>query len=435
MDRLKQSGYACYLVGGSIRNIILGLTPKDFDMTTDAKPYDLLRIFSDCKTLTAGIKHGTVGIVLDGKVYEVTSFRIDGEYTDSRRPDTVQFTGSLREDLSRRDFTMNALAYSPEVGLVDYFSGADDIAEGIIRCVGDAELRMQEDALRILRALRFASVYGFSLEEGTSLAVTKNKALLNNISAERINTELRGILTGKNVGQVLRQYREVFAVYIPELIPTFDCPQNTPHHDKTVWEHIVTAVESCENTELLRTVMLLHDICKPDARTTDANGRDHFKGHDILSADRAEVILKRLRFPNVFVKRAVKLIRYHDYRIRNDKIRAKHLLSNIGEEDFRLLIKIQYADTVAQSMYLREEKLNGIRISKKLLDEIIDNDECCFLSQLKVKGNDLIQHGFPSGEGIGQLLHRLLSAVIDGKVSNNTEDLLAFAKKEYCLYL
>lgn len=427
MNKLNENGFTCFLVGGSLRNIIMGITPKDFDMTTNAKPKEILRIFSSFGTITAGIKHGTVGIVIDRCVYEVTTYRIDGKYNDNRHPEKVHFTEDLQQDLSRRDFTMNAIAYNESVGMVDCFGGTKDIYNKCIRCVGNADLRMREDALRILRAVRFASVYGFTLESKTEKAVFENKLLLKNISAERIVCEFKQILTGKYAGDVLRKYRDIIAVFIPEIIPAFDCKQNTPHHDKTVWEHIVCAVEYIENTELLRTVMFFHDICKPQAKFTDSSGRDHFKGHDEKSAKTAEEILKRLKYPNYFIKTAVQLIYYHDERFKGDikqkKIEIKILLNLLGEENFKNLLKIQYADMCAQSMYLREEKQSEHEQVTALFEEIIKSGECYKLSQLAVSGNDLMEMGIPKGERIGKTLDILLNLVIEGKVENTYEEL------------
>lgn len=430
MKRLSQNGYESFVVGGSLRNLLLGEEPKDFDMTTNATPEEILRIFADCKTFDNGLKHGTVSIVFDGEVYEVTTYRIDGEYLDNRHPKEVRFTDNIKEDLSRRDFTVNAIAYNPKIGIVDYFNGEEDIKCRCIRCVGNADERMKEDALRVLRALRFASVYNFTIEPQTEQAIFNNMELLKNISYERISTELKGILIGQNVGYVLKKFCDVFAVFIPELKPMFGFNQNNPHHDKNLWEHTVCAVQNVENKPLLRTVMLFHDICKPQAQTIDKNGVSHFHNHDKMGSETVKMILKRLKFSKKFTETASMLIYYHDTRISADKPSVKKLLNILNEENFRLLMKIQYADIMAQSQYKRTQKITVHSKVNSLFEEIIRNNECYTLKQLAVNGRDLFTIGIQKGDIIGKILNELLELVINGKLKNEKKELLAYIKKQ-----
>ncbi len=428
INLLEQKGFECYLVGGSVRDILCGIEPKDYDLTTNAKPDEVLSVFSQYKTFDSGIKHGTVSVVMDKNIYEITTYRIDGDYLDNRHPDNVEFTQSLKEDLSRRDFTINAVAYNTKIGFVDFFDGIRDIKYKAIRCVGEADARFKEDALRILRALRFASVYNFSIEFNTLNGIAENKNLLNNISKERISSELVKILCGDNCDYVLRRFKDVFAVIIPEISTMFKFDQNNPHHNKTLWKHTVSAVKNIESNDILRITMLFHDIGKPIVQTTDEKGISHFKGHPKISAAMTKVILKRLRFSNSFVDKVVLLISYHDVRIKPDKVVIKKILKQIGKENFSLLQKIQMADTLAQSTYKREEKLNNHRLVGELFDEIINNNECYSLAQLDINGSDLFHNGISNGKEIGEKLNFLLNLVIEGKAENKKAELLKYLK-------
>ena len=428
IERLQQNGYSCYAVGGCVRDSILGREPADWDFTTSALPEEIEGVFADCRTLNFGKQFGTIGIMLDNDQFEVTTYRVDGDYTDSRHPDAVSFSDSLKDDLSRRDFTINAMAYNDTDGLIDCFGGLKDLQYGVIRCVGVATNRFAEDALRILRALRFASTLGFSIEASTSDAIISGRKMLSAIANERITSELLKLLCGEKVDFILRRYRNVFTVFIPELLGTFDFEQNTKHHNRDVYRHTVAAVKNIEPDPMLRTTMLFHDIGKPMSRTTDKHGVSHYKNHPILGAAMTEEILRRLCLPRRFIDEVTTLIRWHDVRVKPDPIQIKRLLSELGADMIFKLFKVQLADIMAQSMYLREEKLATLSASKAETQRIIGSGECYNLRMLAVNGSDLIHIGITSGEKIGQVLHRLLDKVITGELENDKSVLIDAAR-------
>ncbi len=426
---LQDGGFEAYAVGGCVRNALLGIEPHDWDICTNAKPAEMRRIFSGYETHDYGLKHGTLVVMADGEPFEVTTYRIDGVYSDNRRPEKVTFTGDLTLDLSRRDFTVNAIAYNERDGIQDPFGGAEDLSRGILRCVGEPENRFYEDALRIMRGIRFASAYGFTVENKTAEAIHRCSGLLNNIAAERIQAELNGILCGAQAAETLDKFRDVIAVIIPELAEAFDFPQHNKHHRFDVWKHIINSVGGIEPDALLRTVMLLHDIGKPRACTTDANGQNHFKGHQQISADMSETILRRLKYPKAFSEECLELIIYHDVRYSGAPQQIKRLLQKLGESTMRRLFKVQRADVSAQSDYLRAEKLQSIDGAETRLDEIITENRCVRLSDLAVNGRDLIDAGFSEGRQIGIILNRLLDEVIDERLENEKTALLNRAKE------
>lgn len=428
IDRLQQSGYTCYAVGGCVRDSILGREPADWDFTTSALPEEIERVFSDCRTLNFGKQFGTIGVILDNEQYEVTTYRLDGDYSDARHPDTVSFSSSLQDDLSRRDFTVNAMAYNDTDGLIDYFEGQKDLQYGVIRCVGVATNRFAEDALRILRALRFASTLGFSIEPSTSDAILSGRKMLSAIASERISEELLKLLCGEKADFVLRRYRSVFAVFIPELVGTFDFDQNTKHHNRDVFRHTVASVKNIEPDPVLRTTMLFHDIGKPMSRTTDKFGVSHYKNHPILGAAMTEEILRRLCMPRRFIEEVTTLIRYHDVRLKPDPVQIKQLLGTLGVDTVRRLYKVQHADILAQSMYLREEKLSTLAAVEEETERILSAGECYNLKMLNISGADLLHIGVTSGEEIGRKLDTLLNMVINGELSNDKPTLIAAAK-------
>ncbi len=428
IERLNKNGFEAFIVGGCVRDCLMNTVPHDWDICTNAKPDQTESCFPDCKTVDVGKKHGTVGIVIQGKLYEVTTYRVDGEYLDNRRPESVEFTVNIKNDLSRRDFTINAIAYNNNNGLIDCFGGKEDINNKLIKCVGYPEKRFNEDALRILRGLRFASRFDFEIEKGTSEAIHNLKHLLNNVSAERIREELLGIICGKSAERILNDYRDVIAEIIPEISPCFDFEQRTPHHCFDVYRHITRSVAIIEPEPLLRLTMLLHDIGKPKACYEDKNGRRHFKGHPVISAELAEVILKRLRFSNAFITDCVKLIEYHDIRFKGSKAAIKRVIGQIGEENTAKLLKIQYADTMSQSDYRREQKLNDLKTAHNHFYEVVNNNECCTLKQLDIKGNELKTECGIEGIEISKTLNYLLDLVIDEKTKNKKSELLKAAK-------
>lgn len=423
INTLNNNGYDAYVVGGCVRDAILEIEPKDWDITTSAKPEEIKRCFKSNHIISVGEKHGTIGVVINKKVYEVTTYRIDGDYNDNRHPESVVFTDDIEKDLARRDFTMNAMAYNDTKGLVDPFNGQLDLKYMALRCVGNPDERFKEDALRILRGLRFASAYNFSIESNTAMSIIRNRKLLNNISMERIASELNGILCGKNVNFILRRYKDVIAVLIPEIVSTFDFAQNTPHHNKTVWRHTTAAVANIEPDNLLRMVMLLHDIGKPLALRTDENGRDHFKGHNHFSAVLAKTALKRLKYPTKFIEDAVTLIEYHDVRFSDSKKQIKHVMNIIGIENFKRLMKIQKADILAQSKYMQDAKLKNLNLACYTFEGILRRNECYKIKDLKINGSDLIHLGITDGKTIGDILEILLDNVIDETIKNDSIDL------------
>ena len=429
IDRLARHGYGCYAVGGCVRDSFRGEEPKDWDFTTDALPDDIEACFEDCKTVAVGKKYGTIAVILDGKQYEITTFRMDGEYKDSRHPETVTFSKELRDDLSRRDFTVNAMAYSPQTGLVDLFGGRNDLEYGVIRCVGDPSHRFGEDALRILRALRFASVLNFTIEPQTQHAILQMKDTLSDIASERIVAEMNKLICGENVASVLRRFRQVFAVFIPELTSTFGFEQNSPHHNRTVYRHIVASVKNIEPDPILRTAMLFHDIAKPLSQTTDERGKSHYKNHPMLGAAMAEKIMRRLCYPNHFIDEVTTLVRHHDDRIKPDMVIIKKYLGLLGADLMKKLIKVQRADIYAQSMYQREEKLSNLDAIEVETERILTSGECYQLKMLAVSGRDIIHLGVASGKQIGEILNTLLNMVIKGEINNSREELLIEAKK------
>lgn len=429
IDRVQKNGFECYIVGGCVRDSILGLNPKDWDLTTNALPQEIINIFSDYTCLESGLKHGTITIVINKKPYEITTYRCDGEYLDNRHPDNVIFTKSIKDDLARRDFTVNAMAYNREKGIVDCFDGQNDLKFKAIRCVGEPQKRFEEDSLRILRGLRFASVYNFTIEANTSNAIIKNKQLLKNISEERISCELLQLICGENAGYILRRYKEVFAVIIPQIEVMFDFDQNTPHHNKTLWKHVVSSINHIEQDPVLRMTMLLHDIGKPQTLSTDKKGVSHFYGHQMLSAEMAHTILKNLKLSNEFIDNVVTLIKYHDERFNGNPKHIKRVMSKIGEVQFFRLLKVQRADMLAQSFYKREEKVLSLVSTEKAFNEILDNQECFSLKNLAINGKDIIHLGVTNGKKIGETLQTLLDLVIDNQIENNREILLQKAKE------
>ncbi len=431
IERLQSSGSLCYAVGGCVRDSLRGVSPHDWDFTTSAAPDEIEWVFADCKTVTIGKRYGTVAVVLDGQAYEVTTFRVDGGYSDARHPDEVRFSTSLEDDLMRRDFTVNAMAYNERDGLVDLCGGRRDLENGVIRCVGDPEVRFSEDALRILRALRFSATLGFTIETATSEAILRLRRSLGNIASERIGVEFLNLLCGEKEDFILRRYRSVIAVFIPELAGTFDFEQHTKHHNRDVYRHIVASVHNIMPDPVLRTTMLFHDIGKPLARTVDKNGAYHYRNHPQIGAAMAEEILRRLCMPSAFIHEVCTLIRYHDTRFKPDAVQLKRALRELGAELMEKLCLIQRADILAQSMYMRDEKLSTLEAAHGELRRILNAGECYNLKMLAVNGSDLLHLGFRSGTGIGAALDALLDMVICGELPNERDALLDYAQRTF----
>lgn len=427
INQLNINGFEAFAVGGCVRDSLCGLTPHDWDICTNAAPQDIKRCFADFTTFDSGIKHGTISVVYDKEVYEITTYRIDGDYKDNRHPESVTFTDDISKDLARRDFTINAMAYNEQQGIIDPFNGLEDLKNKTIRCVRDPDERFNEDALRIIRALRFASVYNLLIEPETARSVIKNAYLLSNIAVERISTEFNRLLCGNGAEQILNYYRDVIAVFIPEIIPQFDYEQHTKHHNRDLWHHTTYAVKSIEPIPLLRMTMLLHDLGKPECRKCDPDGTCHYKGHPKISAVKADEILHRLKYPSVFIENSLSLIKYHDVRFTGSKRQLKHVMSAIGEENVRLLLKVQRADIMAQSEYRHKEKLVKLNEVCRVYNEIIAEKDCFTLKQLAINGNDLKNIGIAEGKEIGRILKLLLSLVIDEKIENDSDKLLSKA--------
>ena len=429
IHQLQAHGFEAFAVGGCVRNALLGLCPHDWDICTNAKPDEMRAVFADYVTHDFGLKHGTLVVMMGEEQYEVTTYRVDGVYADNRHPEQVSFTDNLTLDLSRRDFTVNAMAYNDEQGFVDPFGGREDLKNGILRCVGNPDKRFNEDSLRIMRGVRFAATYGFAVEQETAAAIHRNAALLHRIAAERIRVELTGAVCGEHVLPVFAEFRDVLATVIPELREAFDFEQKNKHHCYDVWEHILHAVAAIGRDPLLRVTMLLHDIGKPRACTTDKYGSRHFKGHQQISADMASVILKRMTFPNAFTADCLQLIIAHDIRFDGTQRQVKRVLQKLGEANMRRLFAVQRADIGAQSDYHRAEKLAAVATAERQFEELMRSRACVALRDLAVNGSDLMAIGYQEGRAVGTALNRLLDAVIDGQLPNEREKLLRAAEQ------
>lgn len=426
LDRLEQAGYEAYIVGGCVRDGLMGAQPHDFDITTSALPEETEQVFSDLRVIETGIQHGTVTVLYEGEPIEITTYRIDGDYADGRHPDEVKFTRSLAEDVARRDFTMNGIAYSPKRGLFDLYDGAEDIRRGVIRCIGDPDKRFGEDALRILRALRFSAVLGFSIEESTATSLRRNKSLLSRVSAERIFKELQKLLCGRNAGAVLREFSEIFAEIIPELAPCIGYEQHSRYHAYTLYEHLVRAVEACPPDEGLRLAMLLHDIGKPLTQSEDASGEWHFYGHAEESAGLAEEILRRLKTSNALRERVCAIIRYHGFVPERTERFIRRRLSKHGMELFRDIMLAHIADDSAKQEFAKE-RIPEWREIIRLAEEINARQPCLRIKDLAIGGRELAELVPPSPK-TGETLKYLLDGVIEGRFPNERGELMRQAE-------
>lgn len=430
IQTLQEHGYEAYAVGGCVRDSLLGREPGDWDITTSASPDETKKLFA--RTVDTGIEHGTVTVLLGKEGFEVTTYRIDGKYEDSRHPTEVIFTRNLREDLLRRDFTINAMAYNDTEGIVDIFGGMDDLKRKIIRCVGNARERFGEDALRIMRGVRFAAQLGFSLEKETKEAMTELAPTLEKISAERIQTELVKLLVSDSPELIREAYHlGITAVILPEFDEMMRTGQETKYHRYDVGEHTVQAVCNVPPDKVLRLTMLLHDVAKPEMKTVDADGTAHFKGHDIRGEQKAKEILRRLKFDNDTIHKVTKLIRWHDYRMPAEKKNVRKAMSKISAELFPMYLLVKRADILAHSMYRREEELENLSGLQKCYEEIVADHECVSLKQLAVTGTDLIGIGMKPGKQIGKVLNELLRIVLEYPEFNNKEHLLRFVQNRF----
>lgn len=426
---LQAEGYDAYAVGGCVRDCLLGRTPKDWDITTSARPEAVKTLFSH--TIDTGIQHGTVTVMLDHVGYEVTTYRIDGEYEDARHPKEVVFTGNLLEDLRRRDFTINAMAYNEDAGLVDAFEGAKDLKKGVIRCVGRPHDRFGEDALRMLRALRFSAQLGFSIDGATRQAIADLAQNLARVSAERIQMELLKLLTSDNP-QVMRDVYELglTGVFLPEFDRMMETGQNNKHHCYTVGEHTIVAMQNIQPRKVLRLAVLLHDVAKPVCITTDEAGQNHFKGHPEEGARMARKILRRLKFDNDTTDRVCLLIRWHDDRPKLSQRNVRRVISRVGTDSMEDLFAVKRADTPGQSLYQRREKLDYVDEFERLYHEVLEKNQCVTKKDLAVNGRDLIALGMEPGPRLGEVLDTLFERVLDTPELNTREQLLAMAQQD-----
>lgn len=439
ISTLEENGYEAYAVGGCVRDACLGRIPKDWDITTSADPAHVKQLFY--RTIDTGIEHGTVTVMLGREGFEVTTYRIDGDYEDGRHPKQVAYTKNLEEDLKRRDFTINAMAYSPERGLIDIFDGAGDLESKIIRCVGKPGDRFQEDGLRMLRAVRFSGQLGFHIEGETLQAICSQAESINRISAERIREELDKLFLSPHPEYIKKAYETgLTAIVLPEFNRMMETPQNNPHHIYGVGDHTIKTMQAMqENKEkvsekqysILMWTMLFHDVGKPARKQTDDEGIDHFYGHAELGADMAEEILRRLKFDNDTIHTAARLIKWHDSRFKTNSAAIRRAMNRVGDDIIELLLMVQKADALGQSLYMKSEKIDRITKAAEQIEIVRKTGSCITLKDLKVNGRDLLNIGIPSGKQIGLCLGGLLSKVLDDPELNDRETLLGLASALY----
>ena len=432
ISMLENAGFEAYAVGGCVRDSLLGKKPTDFDITTSAFPEEMKAVFKNEHVIETGIKHGTLTVLMNGEPLEITTFRIDKDYSDNRHPKEVEFTKSLSEDLARRDFTVNSLAFSEKTGIIDLFGGVSDLEHGIIRAVGEPDTRFNEDALRIMRGLRFASVLGFEIEEKTALSLSENAELLKNISAERLFSELGKLLCGKSARKVIFEHPVPFFEIIPELSVLKGFEQHHFRHDLDAFEHSLAVLENTPQTPVLRFAALFHDIAKPLCQSFDETGTAHYYGHAQKSAEIAEAVLRRLKSDSETIKNVSELIRRHEDRFEPSKKAVKRLLSKTNPEFFENLLCLMEADEKGKAEEFRLSK-SVFEEFRRLAAEIVEKEECFSLKNLAVNGADLIYAGFEPGKKMGEILETLLEKVIEGELLNEKETLLQFAKTHYIM--
>ncbi len=426
-SRLEIAGFACHIVGGCVRDCLLGRSPHDWDLTTDALPEQVAALFADFRVIPTGMAHGTVTVVVDDLPLEITTYRTEGTYADHRRPDSVQFVPHIEEDLKRRDFTVNAMAWNPTTGLCDPYGGREDLQRRRLRCVGDAKVRFQEDALRILRALRFAATYGFAIEAPTAEALFASASLLREVAAERIQAEWNRLLVGKYACDVLRRFAPVVYPVLPELQSMNGVWQYNPYHDKDVWEHTLAAMQAAPPVLTVQLALLLHDIAKPFCFEwiTPEQQFGHFPDHPARGAQMAESILQRLRYDRRTIERVCCLIRHHDDPVPDTDAGVRRWLSRLGEEGFRQLLDVKEGDCDGHAANLppvRKEELHRVR---ERLTRVIAEKQCYSLEHLAVNGEQLLAAGVPQGKLVGYGLRWALDAVLDGTLPNEHDTLLS----------
>lgn len=427
LHTLEEAGCEAYAVGGCVRDALLGREPQDWDITTNAKPMQVKALFR--RTIDTGLQHGTVTVMLEHTGYEVTTYRIDGVYEDGRHPKEVNFTASLSEDLMRRDFTINAMAYNEREGLVDLFGGETDLQQGVIRCVGEPAERFTEDALRMMRAIRFSAQLGFSIEQETLAAISALAPSIKKISAERIQTELIKTLISAHPDYVRLFYQAGLSRYfMPELDLMMETAQNNPHHCYSVGEHALHSLTAVPADKVLRLTMLLHDVAKPACKAADEKGIDHFRSHPLLGAEIARMILRRLKLDNDTVSRVTKLILWHDDNPPLSERNVRRAINRVGEAQYPAIFAVKRADILAQSDYKKEEKLRYVDEYEALYNEILEKKQCLSIKDLAVDGADLLAAGVPQGKAVGVCLKELLEFVLEQPECNTKEYLLAQVK-------
>ena len=430
LSALENAGYEAFIVGGCVRDALLGREPKDYDITTSALPEEVERVFCQNRVIETGLRHGTVTVLSRGEPLEITTYRTDGDYSDHRHPDGVTFTRTLTEDLARRDFTVNAMAYSPDVGLINPFGGLNDLHEKRLRCVGDPDHRFQEDALRILRLLRFASVLGFSVEENTARAARERRDGLRAIAHERVYAELNKLLCGENVTAVLLEYPDILGVVLPEILPCAGFDQRNPHHCYDVWGHTARAVGAAPPTRVLRWTMLLHDLGKPKCFTQDANGIGHFYGHTAISAEMAEEIMARLRFEHALAQGVRAQLACFDEMFPPERAAVHRMMARYGRETMWNLLQTKLADNAAKAPDGLEQAQKPWREALLLYNELLAENACCSLAELHIGGGELLAIGF-SGRAVGRAKQRLLDEVASEKLANEHGALVRRAERLY----
>lgn len=425
LNKLKYSGYEAYVVGGAVRDSILGKEPHDYDIATNARPQQIINTFNGYEVIPTGLQHGTVTVVVSHIPIEITTYRCDGKYSDGRHPDDVSFVDTIEEDLSRRDFTINAMAYNHKDGLIDPFGGIRDIKHGLIRCVGNPVIRFGEDALRIMRAIRFACQLDYNIAPNTSVQICNMYNNLINISIERICNEFCKIVRSDILDEVLDIYTDVFLVFIPEIKDMIGFEQNNPWHIYDVYGHTLNAIENCDSDSLItKLAVFFHDIGKPHCYQDGEDGVRHFKGHPKVSAEITDKIMRRMKFSNKVREKVVELVSYHDAEIKPGGKYIKRWLNKIGDEQFRRLLDVQKADALAQNLNMSQYKIDNIEIVKKELEKVLAEQQCFSLKDLAINGKDLIDNGFKEGKIIGDILNELLKEVMDGEIENDKDVLL-----------
>ena len=430
IEVLEGAGFEAFAVGGCVRDAVLGRVPADWDITTSAMPEEVKALFS--RTIDTGIQHGTVTVMKDHVGYEVTTYRIDGEYEDARHPKEVSFTSNLVEDLKRRDFTINAMAYNDRAGIVDEFDGIGDLEKGVIRCVGNAMDRFSEDALRMLRAVRFSAQLGFTIDEATKEAITKLAPNLEKISAERIQVELVKLLTSAHPDFLRVAYETgITAVVLPEFDAIMKCEANDALYTGPVGEHTLSSLLNVEDDKVLRLTMLFHDFGKHLTYSRTEDGITRFFGHPDISSDLSRTIMRRLKFDNDTTDKVKKLTAVHDLFVKNAPNRVRRCMSKVGKDLFPYFLKVRRANILAWKEEAQEKALADLDELQRIYEGILERGECVCVKELSVDGKDLMAAGVKQGKQIGEILSDLLEIVLEDPEKNTKETLLAYVKETY----